>query len=167
MKKKKKKVGGTKSGNRLSFVRAKWKYKKYHRNLFFEKCKINEKDFLLKHRGSIIGYNECFFYARARKILTSEQLEGCIRKVKSRMKLLGKKLRKHRLTLKLYPDIPKTEKGTGVRMGKGKGSVEKWVIPVPLGKVLFSIKGINEKDGEWVSKGLKGKTLLSIGKSIL
>jgi large subunit ribosomal protein L16 len=37
-----------------------------------------------------------------------------------------------------------TEKALGVRMGKGKGSVEYWVCPIQPGKVLFELDGVPE-----------------------
>jgi ribosomal protein L16 len=164
---KKKKKGAAGKGNRLANVKAKLKYSKYHRNLFFEKRKVNSKDFLLKNGKETTGYNEYFFFARKRNIITCEQVEACVKMIKSCLKDFNLKIRKNKLTLKLYPDIPKTEKGTGVRMGKGKGTVENWVRPVEKGKVLFSVKGIDEEVAKWIEKGLKGKTLLNIGRTLI
>lgn len=162
MKKKKKSTG-----NKLTYVKAKLKYSKYHKNLFFQKKKINSKDFLLKNGRNSIGFNEYFFFARKKNIITSSQVETCIRTVKSCLKDFNLKVRKNKLILKISPDIPKTEKGIGIRMGKGKGNVENWVRPLEKGKVLFSIKGIDDKVAKWIEKGLKDKTLLNIGKTII
>ena len=46
--------------------------------------------------------------------------------------------------IKIFPDKPVTAKPIGTRMGKGKGSVEKWVAPVKPGRVMFEIGGVPE-----------------------
>ena len=47
--------------------------------------------------------------------------------------------------IKIFPDKPVTGKPIGVRMGKGKGTVEYWVAPIQPGRVLFEIGGISEE----------------------
>jgi len=46
------------------------------------------------------------------------------------------------VSLKYYTccDLPCTSKSSGVRMGKGKGNIEKWVSSLPAGKLLFSVE---------------------------
>lgn len=164
MKKVKKKRG---KGSQVSLIKTKLKYMKYHRSLLSQKTKIHGKDFLLMHRNSTIGYREYFFFARHRSCMTSKQLEMCVKLTKSRIKDLNKKLKRNKFTLKVYPDLPKTEKGLGVRMGKGKGSVEQWVRPVSKGKILFSIKGINDQEGKYIERGLQYKLRINVGRTFL
>ena len=38
---------------------------------------------------------------------------------------------------------PKTEKPVGIRMGKGKGSVNRWIVSLKKGSVLFQIDGVS------------------------
>ena len=47
--------------------------------------------------------------------------------------------------IRVFPDKPITQKALGVRMGKGKGTVEYWVCPVQPGKVLFELGGVSEE----------------------
>ena len=46
--------------------------------------------------------------------------------------------------IKIFPEKPVTQKPMGVRMGKGKGSLEYWVAVVKPGRVLFEISGVPE-----------------------
>lgn len=41
--------------------------------------------------------------------------------------------------INIFPDRPLTQKPLGVRMGSGKGPVEKWVANVKPGRVLFEM----------------------------
>ena len=52
--------------------------------------------------------------------------------------------RQGKVFIRVFPDKPMTEKALGVRMGKGKGSVEYWVCPIQPGKVLFELDGVPE-----------------------
>lgn len=47
--------------------------------------------------------------------------------------------------IKIFPSKPVTQKPLEVRMGSGKGNVEKWVAVVKPGKVLFEIGGVPEE----------------------
>jgi large subunit ribosomal protein L16 len=46
--------------------------------------------------------------------------------------------------LRVFPDVPVTQKPLEVRMGSGKGSVEYWIARVQPGKVLFEMEGVSE-----------------------
>ncbi len=43
--------------------------------------------------------------------------------------------------IRVFPDVPWTKKPAETRMGKGKGSPEKWVAVVKPGTVMFEIGG--------------------------
>ena len=47
--------------------------------------------------------------------------------------------------IRVFPDVPITQKPLEVRMGSGKGNVEYWVAKVLPGKVLFEIEGLSEE----------------------
>ena len=53
--------------------------------------------------------------------------------------------REGQVYIRVFPDKPITQKALGVRMGKGKGTVEYWVCPVQPGKVLFELGGVSEE----------------------
>lgn len=44
--------------------------------------------------------------------------------------------REGKVWIRVFPDKPITQKALGVRMGKGKGTVEYWVAPIQPGRVL-------------------------------
>ena len=70
--------------------------------------------------------------------VTSNQIESA-RKVISRT--LGKT---GRLWIRLFPDMPFTKKPAEVKMGKGKGEIEGYHVPVKPGQVLFEVDGVTE-----------------------
>jgi large subunit ribosomal protein L16 len=71
--------------------------------------------------------------------LSSKQLETCTMAMKRRIKGLG-----GQLWLRLNPSISVSKKGTSVRMGKGKGSIDRYIAFVRKGQILFEISVSNE-----------------------
>ena len=49
-----------------------------------------------------------------------------------------------RIWIRIFPDKPITKKPAGVRMGKGKGSVEYYVAEIQPGKMLYEMDGVDE-----------------------
>ena len=47
--------------------------------------------------------------------------------------------------INIFPDRPLTQKPLGVRMGSGKGPVEKWIANVKPGRILFEMSYPNEE----------------------
>ncbi|OIO08602.1 50S ribosomal protein L16 [Candidatus Falkowbacteria bacterium CG_4_9_14_3_um_filter_36_9] len=50
-----------------------------------------------------------------------------------------------KIWIRIFPDKPVTLKGGEIPMGKGKGSVDHYVVVVKPGMVLFEIEGVDEK----------------------
>ena len=50
-----------------------------------------------------------------------------------------------KMWIRVFPHYAKTAKPIQVRMGSGKGAVEKWVAVVKKGTVVFEISGVDEK----------------------
>ena len=46
---------------------------------------------------------------------------------------------------RIFPNIPVSKKPTEVRMGKGKGSPEYWVVRVKPGKIMFEVDGVSHE----------------------
>jgi hypothetical protein len=55
-----------------------------------------------------------------------------------RMRRVGK------VWIRIFPDVPVSTKPAEVRMGKGKGSPEYWVVRVKPGRILFEMDGVPE-----------------------
>ena len=54
------------------------------------------------------------------------------------MKRVGK------VWIRVYPDVPVSQKPAEVRMGSGKGGVEYWACRVYPGTIMFEMDGIDE-----------------------
>src|SRR5918998_168292 len=61
--------------------------------------------------------------------VTARQIEAARRAITRHMKRAG------RVWIRIFPDLPVSQKPTEVRMGKGKGAVEYWVAPVHPGRI--------------------------------
>src|SRR6056297_1050182 len=70
--------------------------------------------------------------------ITARQIEAARRAMNRYMKRQG------RIWIRIFPDVPVTQKPTEVRMGKGKGSVEYWAAKVKPGRVMFEIDGVGD-----------------------
>jgi large subunit ribosomal protein L16 len=68
--------------------------------------------------------------------ITARQIEAARRAMTRHMKRQG------RVWIRIFPDVPVTQKPTEVRMGKGKGSIEYWAAKVKPGRVMFEIDGV-------------------------
>ena len=71
--------------------------------------------------------------------VTARQIEATRRAITRQMKRQGK------VWIRIFPDLPVTAKPIEVRMGKGKGSVDRWVARVKPGRILFEIDGVSEE----------------------
>ncbi len=71
--------------------------------------------------------------------ITARQIEAARRAMTRHMKRQG------RVWIRIFPDVPVTKKPIEVRMGKGKGSVDRWVCKVKPGRILFEIDGVDEE----------------------
>ena len=92
----------------------------------------------LSHRGSNVDFGEFGLKAVSRGRLTARQIEAARRAMTRHMKRQG------RVWIRIFPDVPVTAKPIEVRMGKGKGSVDRWVCKVKPGRVMFEIDGVSE-----------------------
>ncbi len=70
--------------------------------------------------------------------ITARQIEAARRAMNRFMKRQG------RIWIRIFPDLPVTQKPTEVRMGKGKGSVEYWAAKVKPGRIMFELDGVSE-----------------------
>ena len=68
--------------------------------------------------------------------ITARQIEATRRAITRHIKRAG------RVWIRIFPDVPVSKKPTEVRMGKGKGSPEYWMVRVQPGKVMFELDGV-------------------------
>ena len=91
------------------------------------------------HRGNKISNGEFGLVATESCWLRSNQIEA------ARVAMTRYIKRGGQVWIKIFPDKPVTSKPIGVRMGKGKGSVDYYVAVVKPGRVMFEIAGVPEE----------------------
>ncbi len=68
--------------------------------------------------------------------VTARQIEASRRAITRHMKRSG------RVWIRIFPDVPVSQKPAEVRQGKGKGAPEYWACRVKPGRVMFEIDGV-------------------------
>ena len=89
-------------------------------------------------RGVALAFGEYGLKAVQSGWITNRQIEAGRVAITRRMKRGGK------VWLRIFPDKPLTSKPAETRMGKGKGSPEKWVAEVRSGRILYEMTGVEE-----------------------
>ncbi len=102
----------------------KLKYKKHHKGRAFNKIKIVKCPF---------SYGQLSLKSLGHARLETKQISALYNFLRKKMKKKG------RVILRLFPCLPVTKKPAEVRMGKGKGSVHKWVAKCYPGSILCEI----------------------------
>lgn len=115
------------------FIPTNYKYIKLRKKLKFHKTK--EKKHIILRKGSL-----------GLKLLESTQLttnilESIRRSIIRRIKKVGK------IEFFVHPNISITKKSVGVRMGKGAGNLDKWIVPVKKGKIIIELINVPHKIG--------------------
>ena len=90
-------------------------------------------------RGSQLAYGTFGIKSLDEAFITARQIEAARIAATRFMKREGQ------LWIKIFPDKPITQKPLEVRMGSGKGNVEKWVAVVKPGKIMFELAGVPEE----------------------
>jgi len=68
--------------------------------------------------------------------VTARQIEAARRAMTRHMRRAG------RVWIRVFPDVPVSTKPAEVRMGKGKGTPEYWMVRVKPGRVMFELDGV-------------------------
>jgi len=87
--------------------------------------------------GTSLTFGEFGLKALEPERVTARQIEAARRAMTRHMKRAG------RVWIRIFPDVPVSKKPIEVRMGKGKGAPELWVVRIKPGRVLFEIDGVN------------------------
>ncbi len=70
--------------------------------------------------------------------ISSRQIEAVRRVITRKTKRAGK------VWIRIFPNTPVSSKPNEIRMGKGKGSVTKWVAVVKPGTLLYELSDVEE-----------------------
>ncbi len=68
--------------------------------------------------------------------VSARQIEAARRTITRHMKRVGK------LWIRIFPDVPVSQKPAEVRQGKGKGSPEWWAVRIKPGRIMFELDGV-------------------------
>jgi len=106
---------------------------------------INNFHYLPAKGNQEIKWGKYGLQAQRGAEITEQQIEA-VRKVISRYtkKFMVGKLKPWKINI--YPHTSKTKKPLEVRMGSGKGSVDKWKAVVKVGTVMFELSDKVPKD---------------------
>src|SRR2546421_2911169 len=65
--------------------------------------------------------------------ITARQIEAARRAITRHIRRIG------RVWIRIFPDVPVSQKPAEVRMGSGKGSPEFWICRVKPGRIMFEL----------------------------
>ncbi len=68
--------------------------------------------------------------------ITARQIEAARRAITRHIRRAG------RVWIRIFPDVPVSQKPAEVRMGSGKGSPEFWICRVKPGRIIFELDGV-------------------------
>lgn len=92
----------------------------------------------ISYAGNSLAFGSFGLKAESIHWITSRQIEAARRAMTHCFQRGGK------IWIRIFPDKPVTYKGLEVGMGKGKGPVDHFVVPVKPGRILFEVDGVDE-----------------------
>lgn len=96
-----------------------------------------------RNRGKSTRCNSLAFGNIALKAIEAGRIDS--RQIESaRIAMTRKVKRTGKIWIRVFPDKPLTAKPLEVRMGKGKGSVDKWVMNIKPGRILYEMAGVED-----------------------
>ena len=104
------------------------KYRKMHKGRIHGEAK----------GGFLLNFGSFALKATEPERVTARQIEAARRAITRHMKRQG------RVWIRVFPDLPVSAKPIEVRMGSGKGSIDRWVCKVKPGRIMFEIDGVAE-----------------------
>ena len=88
------------------------------------------------NRGSQLAFGSFGLKSLDQGWITNRQIEA------ARIAMTRKMKREGKVWINIFPDKPITSKPAEVRMGKGKGNLDKWVAVVKPGRIMFELEGV-------------------------
>lgn len=102
-------------------------------------------------RGYSITYGKYALISLDNGYISEKQIESARIVINRHIKKSGK------LWILVFPNKPLTKKPSEIRMGKGKGSVDRWVACVKKGRILYEIDGITALKAKVAMKSAQAK----------
>ncbi len=88
--------------------------------------------------GTLLNFGSFGLKATKPGRITARQIEASRRAITRHMKRAG------RVWIRVFPDLPVSQKPAEVRQGKGKGAPEYWACRVKPGRIMFEVDGVPE-----------------------
>ncbi len=89
--------------------------------------------------GTLLNFGAYGLKAMGPGRVTARQIEASRRAITRHMKRSG------RVWIRIFPDVPVSQKPAEVRQGKGKGAPEYWACRVKPGRIMFELDGVSEE----------------------
>jgi len=89
--------------------------------------------------GATLNFGSFGLKALEPERVTARQIEAARRAITRQMKRQG------RVWIRVFPDVPVSDKPAEVRMGKGKGAIEYWAARVAPGRIMFEVDGVPDE----------------------
>ena len=86
--------------------------------------------------GTALNFGSYGLKATGPARVTARQIEAARRSITRHMKRVG------RVWIRIFPDVPVSQKPAEVRQGKGKGNPEYLICRVKPGRIMFEIDGV-------------------------
>lgn len=86
--------------------------------------------------GTMLNFGAYGLKATTPNRVTARQIEAARRAITRHMKRSG------RVWIRIFPDVPVSQKPAEVRQGKGKGTPEYWACRVKPGRIMFELDGV-------------------------
>lgn len=112
------------------------KYRKWHT---FRK---NPKKVGVATRGITVAFGSFGVKAIEAGRIRSNQLEAARKTLARAAGKAGK------VWIRVFPDMPFTQKPAEVKLGKGKGELQGYQVPVKAGRMIFEVDGIPEVEAK-------------------
>lgn len=93
----------------------------------------------LAYKGSKISFGTFGLKAMEHCRLNGRQIEA------ARVALTRNMKREGKVWIRIFPDKPVTSKPAEVRMGKGKGAVDHYIVEIQPGRILFEVEGVSQE----------------------
>ncbi len=96
----------------------------------------------IAYRGSEVSFGEFGLQSLEPGWVSNRQIEAARVALTRHIKRGGK------VWIRIFPDKPVSKKPAETRMGKGKGSPDKWVAVVKPGRMMFELEGVSREVAE-------------------
>jgi large subunit ribosomal protein L16 len=90
-------------------------------------------------RGAEVSFGQYGLKTVQVGMINSREIEAARRAMTRYVQRGGK------IWIRMFPDHPMSKKGAEVPMGKGKGDVDRYIMKVKPGRILFEMDGVDEK----------------------